>query len=43
MQQALLDQGAEPAPTTSQELATYIQQDTAKWAKLIKDRNLQLE
>ncbi len=43
VQQALMEQGAEPAPTTSQELATYIQQDTAKWAKLIKDRNLQLE
>lgn len=43
VQQALLEQGAEPAPTTAQELGQYIQQDIARWAKLIKDRNLQLE
>ena len=34
---------AEPAPTTSQELASYMHQDIAKWRRLIKERNLQLE
>ena len=43
VQSALLEQGAEPAPTTSQELASYMQQDIAKWRRLIKERNLQLE
>ncbi|MCJ0763986.1 Bug family tripartite tricarboxylate transporter substrate binding protein [Variovorax terrae] len=39
----LIAQGAEPAPTTSQELARFIQDDTARWAKLVKDRNLKLD
>ncbi len=43
VQSALLEQGAEPAPSTSQELAAYIQQDITKWRRLIKERNLQLE
>jgi tripartite-type tricarboxylate transporter receptor subunit TctC len=43
VQAALLEQGAEPAPTTSQELASYMQQDITKWRRLIKERNLQLE
>ena len=43
VQAALLEQGAEPAPTTSQELAAYMQQDITKWRRLIKERNLQLE
>jgi tripartite-type tricarboxylate transporter receptor subunit TctC len=43
VQRALLEQGAEPAPTTSQELALYIQQDIAKWKRLIAERKLQIE
>ncbi len=43
VQSALLEQGAEPAPTTAPELAAYIQQDITKWRRLIKERNLQLE
>ncbi len=39
----LLAQGAEPAPTTPQELARFIQEDTARWAKLVKERNLKLD
>ena len=36
-------QGAEPAPTTPQELARFMQEDTARWAKLVKERNLKLD
>lgn len=39
----LVAQGAEPAPTTPQELARFMQEDTARWAKLVKDRNLKLD
>ena len=41
--QQLIAQGAEPAPTTSQELARFIQDDTARWARLVKERNLKLD
>ncbi|HBY37176.1 MAG TPA: tripartite tricarboxylate transporter substrate binding protein, partial [Delftia acidovorans] len=40
---ALEAQGAEPAPTTPQELARFMQEDTARWAKLVKERNLKLD
>jgi tripartite-type tricarboxylate transporter receptor subunit TctC len=39
----LIEQGAEPAPTTPQGLARFIKDDTAKWAKVIKDRNLKID
>lgn len=39
----LVAQGAEPSPTTPQELARFIQEDTARWAKLVKERNLKLD
>lgn len=39
----LQEQGAEPAPTTAQELARFIQQDTARWARIIKERKLQID
>ena len=39
----LMEQGAEPAPSTSQELASFIKADTAKWARIIKERNLKAE
>ncbi|MDR0225472.1 MAG: tripartite tricarboxylate transporter substrate binding protein [Burkholderiaceae bacterium] len=40
---ALIAQGAEPAPTTPEELARFMQEDTARWARLVKERNLQLD
>lgn len=39
----LVAQGAEPAPTTPLELARFIKDDTARWAKIIKDRNLKID
>lgn len=39
----LAAQGAEPSPGTPQELARFIQEDTARWAKLVKERNLKLD
>ena len=39
----LLQSGAEPAPSTPQELATLLRQDTDKWAKLIKVKNIKAE
>ena len=38
--QKLVAQGTEPAPTTPQQLVQYIKADTARWAKIIKERNL---
>lgn len=38
----LLDQGSEPAPSTAEELSQFIKEDTARWAKIIKERNLKL-
>lgn len=37
----LLDSGAEPKPSTPQELAALVKSDTAKWAALIRSRNIQ--
>ena len=36
----LLAKGAEPAPSTPQELAAVQQKDAAKWAALIKAKNI---
>jgi tripartite-type tricarboxylate transporter receptor subunit TctC len=41
--QQLVAQGTEPAPTTSAALAQYIREDTARWAKIVKERNIKLE
>ncbi|KAB2900238.1 MAG: tripartite tricarboxylate transporter substrate binding protein [Burkholderiaceae bacterium] len=41
--QLLIAQGAEPAPTTAQELSRFMQADTARWARLVKERNLKLD
>lgn len=38
----LVEQGAEPAPMTSEELARFIKDDTARWSKVIKERNLKI-
>ncbi len=39
----LLAQGTEPAPTTPAELTQYIKDDTARWVKIVKERNLKVE
>jgi tripartite-type tricarboxylate transporter receptor subunit TctC len=39
----LLTTGAEPAPSTPQELARLLQRDTEKWAALIKAKNIKAE
>lgn len=39
----LLQSGAVPAPSTPQELAALVKQDTDKWAKLIKAKNIKAE
>jgi tripartite-type tricarboxylate transporter receptor subunit TctC len=39
----LRDEGAEPAPSTPEELAAYVKEDTAFWARLIKERKLTLD
>lgn len=39
----LVEQGAEPAPTTPQDLARFMKDDTALWTKVIKDRKLKID
>jgi len=39
----LRDGGAEPAPSTPEELAAYVKADTATWARLSKDKKLTLD
>ncbi|MCM5682218.1 tripartite tricarboxylate transporter substrate-binding protein [Schlegelella sp. S2-27] len=39
----LLNTGAEPAPSTPQELARLLRRDTEKWAALIKAKNIKAE
>lgn len=41
--QKLIALGAEPAPSTPEELATLQKQDAEKWAKLIKAKNIKVE
>jgi tripartite-type tricarboxylate transporter receptor subunit TctC len=39
----LTEQGADAAPSSAQELARFIQEDTARWSRIIKDRNLKVD
>lgn len=39
----LVEQGAEPKPSSSEELAQYIVRDTERWKLIIKDRNIKAE
>lgn len=39
----LLNTGAEPAPSTPQELAMLLKRDTEKWARLIREKNIKAE
>jgi tripartite-type tricarboxylate transporter receptor subunit TctC len=38
----LVAQGTEPAPTSPGELTQYIRDDTARWTKIVKERNLKI-
>jgi tripartite-type tricarboxylate transporter receptor subunit TctC len=40
--QQLVAQGTEPAPTTPEQLSQYIKDDTARWVKIVKERNLKI-
>lgn len=39
----LLEQGNEPAPTSAGTLARFIQQDSQRWARLVRERRLTVE
>lgn len=39
----LLNSGAEPAPSTPQQLAALLKQDTDKWTRLIRAKNIKAE
>jgi tripartite-type tricarboxylate transporter receptor subunit TctC len=39
----LIEQGAEPSPSSADELAKYLQRDTERWKKIIKDRSIKVE
>ena len=43
VQDRLLQSGADPSPSSPQELAALVQRDTDKWAKLIKAKNIKAE
>ena len=43
MKQRLADQGAEVVANTSEEFAVFIREDTAKWAKIVKDSGVKVE
>jgi tripartite-type tricarboxylate transporter receptor subunit TctC len=40
---ALIAQGNEPAPATAQEFASFIRNDTARWAMIVRERHLKLD
>jgi tripartite-type tricarboxylate transporter receptor subunit TctC len=39
----LVAQGSEPAPSSAQDLARYIREDTARWTRLIAERKLKID
>lgn len=39
----LVAQGTEAAPSTSRELARYIREDIARWARIVQERNLRID
>ena len=43
MKQRLADQGAEVVANTPEEFAVFIREDTAKWAKIVKDSGIKVE
>lgn len=40
---ALFDAGVEPAPSSPEEMASYMTQELARWGKVVKDANIKLE
>jgi tripartite-type tricarboxylate transporter receptor subunit TctC len=43
VRERLLGQGMEPAPSTPAELAAYLREDTARWARVVKAGNIKIE
>jgi tripartite-type tricarboxylate transporter receptor subunit TctC len=41
--QRLMSQGAEPSPSSPEELTRYMREESARWAKLIKAANIKVE
>jgi hypothetical protein len=39
----LVDSGADPAPSSPDELAALLARDTAKWARVIREKHIQAE
>ena len=39
----LFDAGVEPAPSTSEDMAEYMQQEMARWGKVVKEAGIKLE
>ncbi len=40
---ALIDAGVEPTPSTPEEMAGYLQQELARWGKVVKEAEIRLE
>ena len=40
---ALFDAGVEPTPSSPEEMADYLQQELARWGKVVKDADIRLE
>jgi tripartite-type tricarboxylate transporter receptor subunit TctC len=38
-----MSQGAEPSPSSPEELTRYMGEESARWAKLIKAANIKVE
>jgi tripartite-type tricarboxylate transporter receptor subunit TctC len=38
-----MSQGAEPSPSSPEELTRYMRDESARWAKVIKAANIKLE
>jgi tripartite-type tricarboxylate transporter receptor subunit TctC len=43
VKQVMLEQGAEAAPDTPQQFASFIQSEAGKWSKVVKTANVQLD
>jgi len=43
VKQSIAKQGAEPAPSTPEELARLVEQETARWGKVIKDAKVTID
>jgi tripartite-type tricarboxylate transporter receptor subunit TctC len=43
VRQKLINQGADPSPSSAAEFGQFLQLETQKWAKLLKENNIQLD